>query len=176
VLSRTSPADLDEVFAWGKYLHWEDMMFRNFLRYMDEKGNASTDNHQSILGVNCYWAASLYVVVEGWETAHFHDSIIDALLGISNYKDALRRLRNGTFHYQPSLIPQKVIAFFQSYEMSLWAVTLHEEFCRCFRDWVEAVSGQTSLRDEIKEEISKLIGWIPLRPAEGRLKEFKEKV
>jgi hypothetical protein len=90
-------------------------------------------------------------VIEGWETAKFDDPIIAALLGRSNYKDVLRRLRNGTFHYQPSLMPQKFTDFFQSKDVTLWLITLHEEFCRFMRDWIDGVAGQTILKEQIRE-------------------------
>jgi hypothetical protein len=175
MLSRNSSGDLELVFSWGRYLHWEELMFRNWTSYMDEKGANATTNYAEWLGVYNYWAASLYVVIEGWETAKFSDPIIHALLGQSNYKEMLRKLRNGTFHYQPSLIPQKFIDFFQSSDVTLWLITLHEEFCRCLRDWLDTISGQTHLKNEIREGVADIIGWIPLRPAELELKALRNK-
>lgn len=174
-VSRDSRADLEVVFAWGRYLHWETLMFGNWERYMAEKGGDAKTNYAEWLGTHNYWAASLYVVIEGWETAGFEDPIIDALLGRSHYRDTLRKLRNGTFHYQPSLIPQKFKDFFQSEDVTLWLITLHEEFCRSLREWVDSVCGRTSLREEIWQGVAEIIGWIPLKPAEQELKALREK-
>ena len=86
------------LFSWGRYLYWAELRHRDWENFMTEKGADTKKAHPEWLGVSCYWASSLYVVIEGWETAKFKDPIVDALLGISNYKDLLRRLRNGTFH------------------------------------------------------------------------------
>lgn len=150
-------------------------MFRNWFRYMGEKGDNPKANRAEWLGTLNYWASSLYVVIEGWEAAKFSDPVIHALLGQANYKDTLRSLRNGTFHYQPSLIPEKFKGFFQSKDAILWLVTVHDEFCRWLRDWLDDVCGETPLKDEIRREVAEIIGWIPLRPAEQELKALRKK-
>lgn len=130
------------------------------------------------LGVTSYWAASLYVVIEGWETAKFQDPVIDALLAVSNHKDVLRRLRNGTFHYQRSLVSEKFGDFLNSYDALLWLYTLHTEFCRWLRDCVELVARSARLSPEKSQEwrndFAELVGWLPLRPAEQELEEFRK--
>lgn len=94
------------LFSWGRYLYWADVMHRDWHKVMLENAEVATFT-PNWLRVNSYWAASLYVVIEGWETAKFKDPVVDALLGVSNYKDMLRRLRNGTFHYQPAICPKR---------------------------------------------------------------------
>ena len=116
------------LYSWGRYLDWADLMYRNFDKYMTEKGEEPGKSKPEWLGVYSYWAASLYVAIEGWETVQFRDPIVDALLGVSNYKDTLRRLRNGTFHFQPKLISEKFTDFFRSPDVTLWLHVLHEEF------------------------------------------------
>jgi hypothetical protein len=166
------------LYSWGRYLYWADLMQRAWDKYMTEKGGDANESLPEFLGVSSYWAASLYVVIEGWETAKFEDPIVDALLGISDYRDVLRRLRNGTFHYQPELVSPKVLNFFRSSDVILWLHFLHEEFCRWLRDCVETVerSGQMTPQEAEKfhEDFAFLIGWLPLRPAEAKMKSVKK--
>jgi hypothetical protein len=164
--------------AWGRYLYWADLMQRDWNKYMAEKDADADKAIPEWLGVTCYWGASLYVVIEGWERAKFKDPIIDALLGFSKHKDALRKLRNGTFHYQPALISPKLTEFLESPDMTLWLYFLHEEFCRWLRDCIEAVARAARLSpeksQEWREDFSALVGWLPLRPAEERQQAFKK--
>ncbi|SRR6266568_5751526 len=169
-------SDSELLFTWGRYLYWSELMYRNWDRYMEEKGADAEIPER--LGVSSYWAASLYVVIEGWETAKFQDPIIDVLLDVSNHKDVLRRLRNGTFHYQRSLVSEKFGDFLNSSDALLWLYTLHTEFCRWLRDYVELVANSARLSPEKSQEwrddFAKLVGWLPLKPAEGELEEFRK--
>jgi hypothetical protein len=162
-------------FTWGRYLYWAELMYRNWDRYMTEKGAGAEIPER--LAVSSYWASSLYVVIEGWEVAKFKDPIIDALLSIADHKDVLRRLRNGTFHYQPSLTSNK-LGFLNSYHCLMWLHTVHSEFCRWLRDCIELVASLARLSGEASEEwrqgVATLAGWLPPRPAEGELEEFKK--
>jgi hypothetical protein len=166
----------DAFYAWGRYLYWADLKRRDFDAYM-ENHNAEKEGYAQWLGVICYWGASLYVVIEGWETAKFQDPIIDALLKVSDYKDVLRRLRNGTFHYQPSLISPKFVGPLRSEESVLWLHALHDEFCRWLRDFVEAVElgASPEQTQEFREHFSTIVGWLPLRPGEEKLLDLRKK-
>jgi hypothetical protein len=165
--------------SWGRYLYWAELMRRDWDAFMTEKGAGANMPIPEWLGVTCYWAASLYVVIEGWEAARFKDPIIDVLLGISNYKDVLRKLRNGTFHYQPELVSPKVTGVLESFEVNLWLHFLHEEFCRWLRDVVETVGQAARLSpeqlEEWREELPDIVGWLPLRPAEEEMKALRKK-
>jgi len=55
-----------------------------------------------------YWLAALYVVVEGWQALRLSDAAVDALLG-SPHIAILRRLRNGFFHCQSSLLCENAV-------------------------------------------------------------------
>jgi hypothetical protein len=172
------PPNSELLYSWGRYLYWADLMQRDWDRFMAEKGENANKAIPEWLGVSCYWAASEYVVIEGWETADFDDPVVDALLGLTKYKEMLRRLRNGTFHYQPALISPKVVEFFQSPDVTLWLYFLHEEFCRWLRDCVEIVERSALLSpgqsQEWRDDFAKLVGWLPLRPAERELKRCKQ--
>lgn len=175
---RTIAAQGELLFSWGRYLYWAELKQRDWDRFMTEKGEGATEAIPEWLGVSCYWAASLYVVIEGWETAKFQDPIIEALLKLSNYKDILKRLRNGTFHYQPELIAPKTNAFLSSPEGTLWLYFLHEEFCRWLRDCIETVERAALMSTEElgkwHKQCETLIGWLPLRPAEEQLNELRQ--
>jgi hypothetical protein len=175
---RMSP-NSESLFSWGRYLYWADLRQRDWDKVMTEKGEVANQLIPEWLGVSCYWAASLYVVIEGWETAKFKDPIIDALLGVSNYKEVLRRLRNGTFHYKPDLVSKKVTEFFESSDVTLWLYFLHAEFCRWLRDYVETVESaalfSTQESQEWRDNCVQVIGWLPLRPAEEELKALRKK-
>jgi hypothetical protein len=174
---RNFSANSELLYSWGRYLYWADLMYRDWDKFMAEKGADAKKATPEWLGVTSYWAASLYVVIEGWETAKFKDPIVEGLLGISNYKDVLRKLRNGTFHYQPSLISQKVKEFFHTPDVNLWLHFLHEEFCRWLRDCVETVERGARLSPEQSQEwrddFADLVGWLPLRPAEQELESLR---
>jgi hypothetical protein len=175
---RNITANSELLFSWGRYLYWAELMYRDWDKFMSEKGADAKKAKPEWLGVSSYWAASLYVVIEGWETAKFKDPVVDALLGVSNYKDVLRKLRNGTFHYQPALLSQKFIDFFQAPDVTLWLLFLHEEFCRWLRDCVETVerAGRLSPEEsqEWRDDFADLIGWMPLRPAEQQLESLRK--
>jgi hypothetical protein len=175
---RKITANSELLFSWGRYVYWADLMFRDWDKFMTEKGAHAKKAKMEWLGVSSYWAASLYVVIEGWEAAKFTDPIVDALLGVSNYKEVLRRLRNGTFHYQSAILSQKVTEFFQTPDVTLWLYFLHEEFCRWLRDCVEAVEHGARLSpeqsQEWRDECVELFGWLPLRPAEQELESLRK--
>jgi len=175
---RNFPANEELLFVWGRYLYWAELKRRDWDKFMAEKGAEANNALPEWLGVSCYWASSLYVVIEGWETAKFKHPVVDALLGVSNYRDVLRKLRNGTFHYQPALISPKITEFFQSMDVTAWSHFLHQEFCRWLRDYVEAVEQLSPLSPEQMQEWQKnfadLVGWLPLRPAEEKLKALRK--
>ena len=173
------PSNSRALLSWGRYLYWADQMQRDWDRFMTEKRAEAIHLVPEWLGVSSYWGASLYVVIEGWEMAKFTDPIVDALLRIDSYKDMLRRLRNGTFHYQPELLPEKVTQFFRSPEVTLWLSFLHEEFCRWLRDCMDIVehtvrmSSEESL--EWQRDCAKIFGWVPFRLAERELQDAKKR-
>jgi hypothetical protein len=116
-------------------------------------------------------------VIEGWERAKFNDPIIDALLSLRNHKDLLRKLRNGTFHYQPEIISPKMTEFLRSSDAAtalLWLHFLHEEFCRWLRDCAEVMT-TPEIASKWKEHCADLFGWLPPRPAEEQLTELAKR-
>ena len=83
----------------------------------------------------CYlvlWLASLFAVIEGFKLLKLTDSKIDAIS--AKHWDSLRRLRNGTFHFQP--IHNKQSQFFTGNESWIeWAKTLHASLDDYFSEY-----------------------------------------
>jgi hypothetical protein len=172
-------ADSDLLFSWGRYLYWAELMRRHWDNFLKERGPDAYPTPEW-LGVSSYWAASLFVVIEGWKDARFDDPVINAMLELSNYTDVLRKFRNGTFHYQPELVSAKVIDFFRTPYVIWWVHFLHEEFCRWLRDCIDPVGSAAYFSREQTQEFQKnladLIGWLPLRPAERELESLQKRV
>jgi len=76
-----------------------------------------------------YWYGSLYAVVEGFQKLQLSDQSIDALLGSPNV-NALRRCRNGAFHFRPTYFSAR----------SLKAIST-DEFVRWVREVMDAFRG-----------------------------------
>jgi hypothetical protein len=164
--------DLLKLISWARYLYWCELAYRRWDAYMSEHG--SNPDIPEWLAINAHWYASLYVVVEGWEACDFKDQIIDRLLlHPAGYKDLLRKFRNSVFHYQPSLTEARMGAFVSSDLM--WAFTLHDEFRRFFRGWVDcnAIGDEAS---QIRDSITAMVGWIPSRHAEEQINQLEERL
>lgn len=81
--------------------------------------------HISTFYVLSVWYSLLYVVVEGFQSLRLHDQSVDELLAEEKYIDALRRFRNGTFHYQEEIIPKKLLDFVAVPESGRWIERLN---------------------------------------------------
>jgi|ERR1700674_219854 len=149
----------DRILSWGRYLYWAELMRRRWNEYMTAHG--ADPETPEWLGVNAYWPASLYVVIEGWQELGLSDPIIDSLLQKQTHVDTLRLLRNGTFHYQGSLIPKKMIGFFNANDSNLWIMELQDEFWRYFREWLYRFPMTIAMRDDLRTQITALTGWFP---------------
>jgi hypothetical protein len=179
-ISVNSSRKAEALFAWARHLYWAETMRRSHdnVWERDATNQASRTSSAEWLGGVGYWGASLYVVIEGWETIGFKDPIVDALLNIPQCKDTLRRLRNGIFHYQPELLSPKLVGFTRQPQMVLWIHTLHEEFCRWLRDFIDKAAHsvgitQEQLKETIGDDLVSVIGWFPQRPAEESNDELK---
>ncbi len=161
--------------SWARYLFWSEIMRRQWDRYMAE-GEEQAEISEW-LGVTACWAASLYVVVEAWESLKYADPIIDELLKREGWKDKLKRLRNGTFHYQPDLMALKQHQFLNSdTDVTLWLITVHEEFCRYFRGRLDRFHGGTAEQAKLRALVVHLVGWIPTEPHEREIEFLKKQM
>jgi hypothetical protein len=88
--------------------------------------------HADDLGIFAYyWFSSLYVVIEGFRELRFQDEKIDKLLQSPNV-DALRLMRNATFHFQKEDVSRKLMPIFESADSWPWVRSLTEEFSEFF--------------------------------------------
>ena len=78
------------------------------------------------------WLAMLYAVGEGFVELGLNDPEVNALLQ-NPALERLRKLRNGTFHYQRS--HEKLTQFFLQSGHIEWAETLHSAFDNFFREY-----------------------------------------
>lgn len=85
-----------EVASWGKYIYRAEMERLNFdLRIQ------SDDSGIRYFIYSSQWLASLYVVVEGWESLKLSDNKINKLLSVYNdYVLTIKRCRNAVYHFQ----------------------------------------------------------------------------
>ncbi len=68
----------------------------------------------------------IYVVIEGYRDLKMQDPAIDELLKNTDALDALRRFRNGVFHYQKDPISPKLLEFLTADKTEDWIKTLHK--------------------------------------------------
>ncbi|WP_336633647.1 MULTISPECIES: hypothetical protein [unclassified Microbacterium] len=72
------------------------------------------------------WYASLFVVAEGWQEARMRNERVSELLADSEKLGALRRFRNGIFHFQADYFDARIVDFLAlGAESALWAHELH---------------------------------------------------
>lgn len=74
-----------------------------------------------------YWYASLYVVVEGFQSLHLNDPTIEALVQSPN-ANALRRCRNAVFHFRPSYLSARSLKLISSPDFVRWVRELMTAF------------------------------------------------
>lgn len=159
---------LGKICSWGTYLARCDIA----RRLLESKAK-----HDFRLSTwYKYWFpyyASLYIVIEGWNDIGFRDTRIDALLkSRPETLRKLRRLRNVVFHYQKSIMDDRIIDFFKSPRNIEWTYFLNDQFNRFFYEiFYKDIPGQLSHKKQIKKQIRSIIGWYP-KPIDDTLEEF----
>lgn len=99
------------------------------------------------------WLGSLYVLVEGWKDLRLSDEKIDKLL-TSPHVQALKRFRNGVYHFQRRYFDDRFLGMFQENGPE-WASELHNEFGRFFKDWLHSRGFDVTFsKDEKGEDIA----------------------
>jgi hypothetical protein len=74
-----------------------------------------------------YWYGSLYVVVEGFQDLHLSDPSIEGLIQ-SPKANALRRCRNGVFHFRPSYLSARSLKLIGAPDFVGWVRELMTAF------------------------------------------------
>lgn len=151
------------VAVWARYLSWSDVHRRRFDDYIQEDGPNTGPDHvlRFFLHIG-QWYASLWVVVEGWQTLGFEDHLVSALLANpKGYSDLLRRCRNGVYHFQPDFIEPKMAAILSRPESIRWCHALHQEFNRWFWQYPEQLAPDAVLAHQKRLAFRGLVGWLP---------------
>lgn len=131
----------EQIFTLHRYFVWASRQRHYFFEGVPETEFPEDPNEKRnwirTQFVNlCYWMASLYVVIEGWRELKLKDEEIDALLE-SPHVSALRRFRNGVFHFQKSYFDERFMGLFED-GGAVWASKLHNVFSRFFLEWFNA--------------------------------------
>jgi hypothetical protein len=129
-----------EITSLHRYFIWADRMRVLALDLLGkDHGNAA-----DLLFLHpyfCYWYAGSYVVIEGWRKLELHDTVIDDLLSVNVYVEALRLHRNGAYHFQPTYFAEKVIGFVSEPGSAEWIHKLRRAFSAWFLAYFEAQEG-----------------------------------
>lgn len=163
---------IEQTLAFARYLSWADLL--NTLletEIADEptptQAEAFRRHRWRRFGLMCYWYASLYVVIEAWDELRFTDPVIDRLLAHpKDFRTLLRRYRNGVFHFQSSLLDNKIVDLLQHGAAHVfWVRALHDELVRFCAEhlgrWV-VTDGQLA---ELRNDLEAAIYWYPHREA-----------
>lgn len=160
--------DVDALFAFAKYLSWADLQNRLFeeelQREKDSDDLTSTHEHEwRWWGQMSYWYASLYVVVEAWEEMGFADPVIDRLLRHPrDFRGLLRRYRNAVFHFQKSVLSEKITDFLTTGTSHIvWVRAIHDELVRWFLGYLRAQVVTDQQFCELRESFTQTLHWFP---------------
>ena len=82
----------------------------------------------SSFGVMQIWYGLLYVVIEGYQERKLSDAVVDALLADKDHVDALRRLRNATFHFQQDPFTPKLWDYLIAPGSEVWIRDVNAAF------------------------------------------------
>lgn len=122
---------LHRYYLWSRQLYllfasafWQQ---KEFIKAQPETTLASTAGI-----IQCYWYASVYIVIEGYRELGMSDPEIDTLLQ-SPHVESLRRLRNATFHFQKTYHTEKFWDFMNG-ETPIWLDKLEKAFSRWFHE------------------------------------------
>ncbi len=168
----------DSVSAWARYLFWADLATQRLDSLEDDPDRGEWPNWWKRFAFISHACAAEYVVIEGWRNLGIKDAIIDSLLLDHKQKvELLRRYRNGVFHCQESLVDVRMTGFIkQSEETVPWLIHLHAEFLRFYWAVVEDFPGNPEQKQEFREAMLHLVGWIPSGIFPARRREAENTV
>ena len=146
-----------EVAAWGKYIYRSDAERNKF-----EQEIESCDDGLLYFIYSSQYLASLYVVIEGWNTLKLTDRRIDPLLSsYEDYVQTVRRCRNAVYHYQKKYLDDRVKGAVGESEIFTWAGALLDEFIRYMYLYPFSAEGICDESIHLHEEYMELIAWTP---------------
>ena len=153
---------LEQLLSWARYLYWANLQKQRFDDCVADHDESDNVKKWRFIALLSMWYASLWVVIEGWESIPLADPHIDEIIKAGpKYKRMLRRFRNGVYHYQLSLTDRRNLDFLNASGGFSWSHLLHEEFCRFYWELFEAGDIPASLRPKFRKSIKGMVGWIP---------------
>jgi hypothetical protein len=87
--------------------------------------------HSGPPAVLYYWYGALFVVKEGYDELKLSHSQVDALLSVRANVEALRRCRNGVFHFQKTYFDERFLGLMQQPNFVRWVHDLTDAFRQC---------------------------------------------
>jgi hypothetical protein len=118
-----------------EYSAYSSMMRVDFDRIFDKFTPAQIGHeqeHRKAVIYMCYWFASLYLVIEGWEQLGIHDFKVDALLASPSVA-ILRRYRDGVFRFNTQFfLERNQETLMSDIKAILWARSLTDAFIYFF--------------------------------------------
>lgn len=87
--------------------------------------------HSGPPAVLYYWYGALFVVKEGYDELSLSDSQVDTLLSVGVNVDALRRCRNGVFHFQKDYFDERFLELMRQPNFVRWVHDLTNAFRQC---------------------------------------------
>lgn len=159
------PADrLEQFLSWARYLHWSEILYARWMTTHQERGDADSEVSDALwFALAAQWLASVWVVVEGWQSLKMSDRVIDKLLdAYPDYCDLLKRFRNGVYHFQREVFDERLRAFpTNGQETLFWVMALFYEFKRFYWEWPDKHSGTVQENEDLRAAVHRTVGWLP---------------
>ena len=164
----------EKLISWFRYLFWADICYKRVEKLLEASSSPEEIPTNIFIAHVSQWYGSLYVVVEGWQKLQLEDKFINELLNDhQDLIDLLRRYRNCVYHFQPKLLDNRIINFGKTKKnIHLWLEFLHRQFIRYFSDQLTKLPGNKKQKDDIKNELKELIGWIPENTYTDKINEL----
>lgn len=154
--------DCERIFAWARYVYWADVECDQYEAY-DPPEDEPTTGLSFVLMAQ--WYAALWVAIEGWIESPLSDPVVDELLTDCDFQQnlkLLRRFRNGVYHYQKTLINNRLLGFLREGTSTVpWAFLVHSEFKRVLWELVHPNTVPHGLQAALADEIRQIVGWLP---------------
>ncbi len=152
--------DLDHLLSWGRYLYWCDLNKKEFKKFI---GRERSMANWRFVALTARWYASLWVVIEGWRSIGLKDNWIDKLIAFDGgrYATLLKKFRNATYHYHPSLLDEHQTNLLKEEKHVVWVEALHQEFLRFLWEYPRGFLGSKSDKEKAARAMRRVIGWMP---------------
>lgn len=146
-----------EVASWGKYIYRSEIERSNFYCHIQ-----NDDSGIRYFIYSSQWLASLYVVIEGWDSLKISDARIEKLLSrYDDYVSIIKRCRNAVYHYQKDILDKRVEKAVSNKDILIWAGALLDEFIRFLFLYPISLHGLCEESLCLQKEYLDLIGWVP---------------